>query len=176
LKSQEESRCFRKQLLNSAKVFLAQASLCWLRQTEVRIFQYFRRAAEDRRCQMPSSGEAGSFLESNLSSLTGNDELKYVISDKHDFDWAVLHLTSRNLAGRLRIIFSPNTGSLSPAELASWILESDVPVVLGLQLHKIIWGTEEVFKKERAIVLLSGGIDSATCCAAAKRRVLISLQ
>jgi 7-carboxy-7-deazaguanine synthase len=88
----------------------------------------------------PSSGMAGSFLESNLFFLTGNDELKYVISDKHDFDWAVVHLLSRNLADRHRIIFSPNTGSLSPAELASWILESSVPVVLGLQLHKIIWG------------------------------------
>ena len=88
----------------------------------------------------PSSGMAGSFLESNLFFLTGNDELKYVISNKHDFDWAVVHLLSRNLADRHRIIFSPNTGSLSPAELASWILESSVPVVLGLQLHKIIWG------------------------------------
>ncbi|NLG18647.1 MAG: radical SAM protein [Fibrobacter sp.] len=88
----------------------------------------------------PSSGMAGSFLESNCRFLTPSDELKYVISNRSDFDWALSHLSERNLQTISKIIFSPNTSMLPAAELASMILETNAPVRLGIQLHKVLWG------------------------------------
>lgn len=87
----------------------------------------------------PGSGTGDSFLLSNLELLTDMDELKYVISDKSDFDWALDHILTHNLQNNT-VLFSPNLSSISAAELASLILEKNAPVRLGVQLHKLIWG------------------------------------
>ncbi len=88
----------------------------------------------------PGSGMCGSFLEKNFDILTHNDELKFVISDKTDFDWALLEVTTRKLYNKATILFSPNMNRIKPADLAAWIVDQNAPVRLGIQLHKVIWG------------------------------------
>ncbi|HEX3019450.1 MAG TPA: radical SAM protein [Chitinispirillaceae bacterium] len=87
----------------------------------------------------PGSGMGDSFLEKNLSVLTNKDELKYVISDRSDLDWAIKHISANNLQSYI-INFSPNMHGISARTLAEWILECDAPVRLNIQLHKLIWG------------------------------------
>jgi len=92
----------------------------------------------DVKCPGSTSGE--SFNMHNLNTLTGCDQLKFVISDSNDFDWAVAFIERHRLVNRYTILFSPNTTSCSVEELAGWIVENNTQVRLGLQLHKIIWG------------------------------------
>ncbi len=88
----------------------------------------------------PGSGSGDSFLFENIDHLTTSDEVKFVISDKADFDWACDFINKYQLHTKATILFSPCIGRIEPAELASWIVESNLPVRLGLQLHKFIWG------------------------------------
>jgi 7-carboxy-7-deazaguanine synthase len=88
----------------------------------------------------PSSGEGGSFLERNITLLRPTDELKFVIGSREDFDWATAFLAAQTLPVGLPVHFSPVAGSLPAPELARWIVESNAPARLQLQLHKIIWG------------------------------------
>jgi 7-carboxy-7-deazaguanine synthase len=88
----------------------------------------------------PGSGMGHSFLNGNYQALTVRDELKFVISDRQDFDWAYNLVLMRSLNKQVTVLFSPNTNSISAADLSSWILEVNAPVRLGIQLHKIIWG------------------------------------
>jgi 7-carboxy-7-deazaguanine synthase len=88
----------------------------------------------------PGSGSADSFLQENIDYLTPADEVKFVISDKTDFDWANDFVKKYQLYEKSTILFSPCMGRIEPAELASWIVESNTSVRLGLQLHKVIWG------------------------------------
>jgi len=103
----------------------------------------------------PHSGEADSFRTSNLEALTANDEVKFVISDRTDYEFARDFAVEHGLAGRVReVIFSPAFRKdaqgtrdsshclLDPQQLAEWILEDAVPVRLGLQIHKFIWQPE----------------------------------
>ena len=87
----------------------------------------------------PGSGECGKTLESNLRLLGQRDELKFVISDREDFDWSVRYVQERGLQGRCHLLFAPAWGRLAAAELASWILESGLQVRLQVQLHRILW-------------------------------------
>jgi 7-carboxy-7-deazaguanine synthase len=88
----------------------------------------------------PGSGSGESFLLENINYLTAADEVKFVISDKPDFIWACDFIEKFQLHKKSTILFSPCIGRIEPAELASWIVESNIPVRLGLQLHKFIWG------------------------------------
>jgi len=94
----------------------------------------------DVKCPGSTTGE--SFDQHNLEAITGNDQLKFVISGSNDFEWAVAFIEHHRLANRCTIIFSPNTTLCSVQELAGWIVENNTPVRLGLQLHKIIWGND----------------------------------
>ena len=87
----------------------------------------------------PGSGEVASNLWSNLSVLGARDELKFVLADRGDYDWALQAIEQYNLDGRRTIHFTPVQGLLPPEELARWILEDRPPVRLTLQLHKSIW-------------------------------------
>jgi len=87
----------------------------------------------------PDSGMGDSFLKSNLTMLSHKDELKYVISGKADFDWALKHICENKLQS-YTINFSPNMHCISAQSLADWILEYNAPVRLNVQLHKLIWG------------------------------------
>jgi 7-carboxy-7-deazaguanine synthase len=88
----------------------------------------------------PGSGEGGSFLRSNVKKLRASDECKFVLTGRGDFDWAADFVRENCLDRKCPVFFSPAFGTLDPKELARWILDSAVPVRLGLQLHKIIWG------------------------------------
>ena len=90
----------------------------------------------------PGSGEVAANLESNLARLKPIDEVKYVVSDRADFDWSVAHARQHGLAGRVALLIGAVHGRLDPAELADWVLESGLPWRLQVQLHKILWGPE----------------------------------
>jgi 7-carboxy-7-deazaguanine synthase len=87
----------------------------------------------------PGSGECGKTLPGNLAHLRPRDEVKFVISDRPDFDWAVAYITAHGLAGGPHILFAPAHGRLAARDLADWILSAGAEVRLQLQLHKILW-------------------------------------
>jgi 7-carboxy-7-deazaguanine synthase len=88
----------------------------------------------------PASGEVGRNDYSNIEYLTLNDQLKFVICDRGDYEWARLKLDEYALAARVSdVLFSPSHEQLPPRQLAEWILEDRLPVRLQLQLHKLLW-------------------------------------
>lgn len=89
----------------------------------------------------PGSGEVSRNLWENIPELKPADQVKFVVCDRADYEWARLKLESLALAERVgEVLFSPSTGVLAPDALAGWILEDRLPVRMQLQLHKIIWG------------------------------------
>ena len=94
----------------------------------------------DLKC--PGSGMAAENYWPNLEWLTPRDEVKFVVSDRHDFLWAVEVIGAHGLAGRLPLLISPVFGQVQAREAAAWILESRLPLRLNLQLHKYLWGPE----------------------------------
>ena len=88
----------------------------------------------------PGSGMEAANLPENLEKLTPRDELKFVLADRGDFDWALDLVRARDLDGRNVVTFSPVWEGLPAADLAEWIRDSGRNIRLGLQLHKILWG------------------------------------
>jgi len=87
----------------------------------------------------PSSRAAEETCWANLEHLRAGDEVKFVIADRDDFDFARRVACEHKLIGRCEVLFSPVLDRLKPAELAEWILTDGLDVRLGVQLHKIIW-------------------------------------
>jgi 7-carboxy-7-deazaguanine synthase len=88
----------------------------------------------------PGSGESDKNDWSNLEALSPHDEVKFVIADRRDFDYATDVVVRHRLAGRCAaILFSPVHGVLHPRTLSDWMLAEDVPARLQVQLHKYIW-------------------------------------
>jgi 7-carboxy-7-deazaguanine synthase len=90
----------------------------------------------------PGSGEANANLWSNVSRLKPIDEVKFVVCDRADFDWAIEQIQSRELLARCPVLVSPVHAKVAPAQLAQWLLDSGLPLRLQVQLHKALWGTE----------------------------------
>ena len=88
----------------------------------------------------PGSGMQAANLPENLELLGPRDELKFVLADRRDFDWALNFVKSRDLDRRHVVTFSPVWEALSAADLGEWIRDSGRPIRLGLQLHKLLWG------------------------------------
>lgn len=88
----------------------------------------------------PGSGEAARNLWANLEYLTPHDEIKFVLCDAADYDWARGQIAERRLDARCPVLLSPVYGRLAPRDLAEWILRDRLPVRLQLQLHKLLWG------------------------------------
>jgi 7-carboxy-7-deazaguanine synthase len=98
-------------------------------------------AIVDVKC--PASGEAGRMHWPNLDALRPSDEVKFVIQDRLDFEYASGVVRTRDLARRAAaVLFSPVHGVLAPDELARWILDSRLPVRLQIQAHKYIWSPD----------------------------------
>ena len=98
-------------------------------------------AIVDVKC--PASGESHRMHWPNLDQLSPHDEVKFVIADHADFEYASDVVRRHELAGRVAaVLFSPVHGVLPPADLARWILEARLPVRLQLQTHKYIWSPE----------------------------------
>jgi 7-carboxy-7-deazaguanine synthase len=95
----------------------------------------------------PDSGEADTFNLENLDAVSREDEIKFVIASRRDYEFARDFTTQHRLTGRVReVLFSPvfpdpagTWPGLSARELTEWILSDALPVRLGLQLHKFIW-------------------------------------
>jgi len=88
----------------------------------------------------PGSGECARNDYDNIPLLTRNDQVKFVICDRADYDWARFKLDELGLAGRVdEILFSPSYGQQDATQLAEWILADRLPVRFQMQLHKLLW-------------------------------------
>lgn len=87
----------------------------------------------------PGSGELARNRYENLALLRAHDEVKIVLADVTDYDWARQQIAEHRLAERCSVLLSPVAGALEPAMLAAWIMRDRLPVRFQLQLHKILW-------------------------------------
>ncbi|MEK7269166.1 MAG: 7-carboxy-7-deazaguanine synthase QueE [Nitrospirota bacterium] len=87
----------------------------------------------------PGSGMTERVNWENLRHVTGKDEVKFVIKDRADDDWAGSILKKYDLENRCTVLFGPVFGELEPRQLAEWILADRLPVRFQLQLHKYVW-------------------------------------
>ena len=91
----------------------------------------------------PGSGEVSRNLWQNLESLDAKDQVKFVLCNREDYEWARFKLAEYQLEQRVgEVLFSPSFGQLKPADLANWIIEDNLPVRFQMQLHKYLWGDE----------------------------------
>jgi len=94
----------------------------------------------DLKC--PSSNMLKKNLYSNIDYLKRNDEIKFVIGSKEDYDWAKAIIKTYGLVNKCDILFSVVYGELEPVKLVNWILEDKLKVRYQLQMHKVIWHPE----------------------------------
>ena len=91
----------------------------------------------------PASGEMGRNDYDNMALLQATDQVKFVICDRDDYEWARFKLDEYQLADRVSdVLFSPSHGQLSGRQLAEWVLADNLRVRMQLQLHKILWNDE----------------------------------
>lgn len=87
----------------------------------------------------PGSKECEKNRLENLDYLKPTDQIKFVICDRADYEWASRFITAHRLLERVQVLFSPSWDQLSPTELADWIIQDRLCVRFQLQLHKILW-------------------------------------
>lgn len=87
----------------------------------------------------PGSGESDKNDWANLQRLAPHDEVKFVVADRRDYDYALDVIARHGLAARAAILMSPVHGALEPRVLSEWMLADHLPARLQLQLHKYIW-------------------------------------
>lgn len=91
----------------------------------------------------PGSGEAHRNLYDNVAHLDGNDQVKFVISSRQDYEWARFKCDEYQLYQRVSdVLFSPTHTELPARDLADWILADRLPVRMQVQLHKYLWNNE----------------------------------
>ncbi len=91
----------------------------------------------------PGSGEVARNRFENIAHLGGRDQVKFVICDRADYEWARLRCDEFNLPSRVGdVLFSPSAAQLNPTTLADWILADGLDVRFQIQLHKMLWGDE----------------------------------
>ena len=88
----------------------------------------------------PASGEVNRNLFANIEWLKKSDQIKFVICNREDYDWAKNQVTEKQLDQVCEILFSPVAKDVAPRTLAEWILQDGLPVRFQLQLHKVLWG------------------------------------
>jgi 7-carboxy-7-deazaguanine synthase len=92
----------------------------------------------------PGSGESARNRWENLAHLTPRDELKLVLKDRADYEWAREQVVTRKLAELVKhVLFSPVHGVLDPRQLVEWVLADQLPARVNLQLHKYVWGADK---------------------------------
>jgi 7-carboxy-7-deazaguanine synthase len=92
----------------------------------------------DLKC--PSSGESEKNNWQNIARLSAKDEVKFVIADQSDFDWAIGVVREHKLLSKAHVLFSHSWNTLPGAELAKWVVETKLPIRFQTQLHKMLWG------------------------------------
>ncbi len=90
----------------------------------------------------PGSKESERNLWSNLALLTARDQVKFVLCDRADYDWARAIVDEHDLTKTCDVLFSPSKSELDPRELADWIVADRLPVRFQMQLHKLLWNDE----------------------------------
>lgn len=90
----------------------------------------------------PGSGEVDKNRYENIKCLDKNDQVKFVLCDRADYDWAVSMLNEYDLSTKAEVLFSPCYGQLQLVDLAQWVLTDQLPVRIQTQLHKLIWGNQ----------------------------------
>ena len=90
----------------------------------------------------PQSGEAENNFWPNLKQIKPMDEIKFVVADQEDFEWAIQTMHEHQLDQK-KILFSPVYNQLEGELLAKWILDHGIEARLQLQLHKILWGEKQ---------------------------------
>jgi 7-carboxy-7-deazaguanine synthase len=88
----------------------------------------------------PDSGESERNLWENLARLKREDQIKFVICSRSDYEWSKRILAERQLEKLCEVLFSPSWGQLPARDLAEWVLADRLPVRFQLQLHKYLWG------------------------------------
>ena len=92
----------------------------------------------------PGSGESERNRWQNIEHLNKRDEVKIVLADRADYEWAKGVIEAHKLVDRVNaVLFSPVWGELDPQDLVKWVLEDDLPVRVQMQLHKVIWGADK---------------------------------
>ena len=91
----------------------------------------------------PSSGMVKKNLWSIVDDLQAHDEVKFVIGNREDFDWAKDRITDYSMDKICTLLFSPTFGEINPQQIVEWILAENLPVRMQLQMHKMIWSPEE---------------------------------
>jgi 7-carboxy-7-deazaguanine synthase len=87
----------------------------------------------------PASGESHRMHWANLDHLRAQDEVKFVIADRGDYEWSRGVVRERGLGDRGPVLLSPVHGTLDPGVLARWVLEDGLPARVQVQLHKYLW-------------------------------------
>jgi 7-carboxy-7-deazaguanine synthase len=90
----------------------------------------------------PASGESSRNRLENINHLTTQDQIKFVLCDRDDYDWAKELLQKLQLDKTCEVLFSPVYSQLEPSKLAEWIIEDKLQIRFQLQLHKILWGEQ----------------------------------
>ena len=101
-----------------------------------------RRALVVMDLKCPGSGMSDRNRFENLDLLKPTDEVKFVLTDRADYEWAREVIARRGLTGRFGVLLSPAHGVLHPQTLSEWILSDRLPVRLQLQIHKYIWSPD----------------------------------
>ena len=91
----------------------------------------------------PASNEEKNMLWSNVNHIRPKDEIKFVLCNRDDYDWAKAKITELKLSEKCPILFSPSYHDLSAETLAGWILADKLSVRMQVQLHKILWGEKQ---------------------------------
>ena len=92
----------------------------------------------------PSSKMDKKNLWTIIKYIQPYDEIKFVIGNREDFDWAKGKIIEYQLDSICTILFSPTYGKINPQKIVKWILEENLPVRMQLQLHKVIWQPEQI--------------------------------
>ena len=90
----------------------------------------------------PGSGEVGRNLWANIALLTPHDQVKFVLCNRADYDWARAIIAEHDITQRCEVLFSPSKSELDARELADWIVADCLPVRFQMQLHKLLWNDE----------------------------------
>jgi 7-carboxy-7-deazaguanine synthase len=88
----------------------------------------------------PGSNELKNMRMENIDYLKLQDEVKFVLCDRADYDWAKALMVEHQLHKKCTVLFSPVYNQVNPTDLAQWVLEDQLPVRLQIQLHKVLWG------------------------------------
>jgi len=91
----------------------------------------------------PSSAMEKKNLWSNVDDLQPHDEVKFVIGNREDFDWAKDRITEYSLDKICTLLFSPTFGEIDPKQIVEWILAENLPVRMQMQMHKMIWSPDK---------------------------------